>query len=119
MNIFEWLLLAHYCGDYLLQTERQATGKMFGKFFNKALWGHCAVYTACFVPVFWAFSLNPLWLLVIFGSHAFIDRRWPVVWWRKYVNRNSDEALAKEKWLVIATDQIFHAIILVLIASVS
>jgi hypothetical protein len=116
MNMFEWLLLAHYCGDYLLQTETQAGRKMFGRFFNKALMGHCAVYTACFLPVFYAFSLNPLWFFVIFGSHAFIDRRWPVVWWRKYVNRNSDESITKAQWLVIATDQIFHAVILVLIS---
>lgn len=115
MNIFEWLLLAHYCGDYLLQTEAQATNKMFGKFFNKALRGHCAVYTTCFVPVFWAFSLHLLWLLVIFGSHALIDRRWPVVWWRKYVNRESEKHIAETFGLTIAIDQIFHAVVLVLI----
>lgn len=119
MNIFEWLLLAHYCGDYLLQTEEQATRKMFGKFFNKALWGHCAVYTAGFVPVFYALALNPWWLLVIFGSHAFIDRRWPVVWWRKCVNRESNEHIAQTFGLTIAIDQIFHAIVLMLVASLS
>lgn len=119
MNVFEMLVLAHFIADWLLQSEYQATEKFNGKFFNSALITHCMVYTLCFVPVFWIAHLNWLWLLPIFWSHMFLDRRWPVKWWIRNVMRTSDETIEKLFWLVIVVDQVMHVLILALIVILS
>lgn len=116
MNVFEMLVLAHLVGDWILQTEHQAMHKMNGPFFNEPLCSHCLVYTLCFIPIFWLMQINWLWLLLIFWSHMFLDRRWPVIWWIKHVKRTSDETIKNLFWLVIAVDQIMHILILVPIA---
>lgn len=116
MNVFEWLLIAHFAGDYLFQTEFEALNKMQNRFCNRALVSHCTKYTLCFIPVFWFYVMQPAWLLFIFGSHLFFDRRWFIMWWRKHINRNSDESIAKTSWLTITIDQIFHILVLTLIA---
>jgi hypothetical protein len=69
-------LLAHFVGDYVVQTHHQAVRKT-------EAWGpalaHAATYTACHLP------LTRSWkaLAVIGGTHAVIDRyrlaRW-LVW---------------------------------------
>lgn len=116
MNVFEWLFIAHLAGDYLFQTEFQAAHKASGRFFNKALFSHCATYTLCFVPAFFVLSLNSWWLVLVFASHLFLDRRWPVILWRKCVKRESEEHIAHTFGLTIAIDQVFHILILALIA---
>jgi len=119
MYPFELLLVAHFVGDYLAQTEYEAMNKALGRFFNRALWSHCLKYTLSFVPVFWISSLHPAWLVLIFTSHLFLDRRWPIIWWRKHINHNSDDSIRATFWLTVMTDQIFHGLILALISVVS
>lgn len=116
MSLLLWLLVAHHVGDYLFQTEYQALNKALGHFWNRALAAHCSIYTAVFLPVFWLFGVSFWWLAVIYSTHAVIDRRWPVLWWRRHVMRGSDSVIANTFWLTITVDQIFHLLVLVVIA---
>ena len=115
MTIFEMLVLAHLVGDWIIQTEYEAMNKVKGNFFNLALYKHCFMYTLCFVPVFLVAGINWWWLLLVFWSHMFLDRRWPVIWWIEKVKRTSPETINNLFWLVIAVDQIMHILILVVI----
>ncbi len=115
MTLFESLVLAHLVGDYLLQTDAEANQKMHGSILNLPLWKHVAKYTAsCAVPL-WYFGISFWFLIPIFVTHLFFDRRWPIIWWRRHVMRNSEESITKMFWLTIMVDQIFHVIVLGLI----
>jgi hypothetical protein len=113
---FIFLFLSHMIGDWLIQTEHQAMNKAKGRFFNGALFSHCLCYTLCFVPAFWLAHINMVWLLLVFWSHMFLDRRWPVIWWIKTMKRTSEETIKNLFWLVIAVDQVMHILIVALIA---
>lgn len=119
MTMFEALVLAHLFGDWVLQTGHQAMNKMKGKFWNMALVAHCLWYTISFIPVFWFYGIPWHWLTLVYFSHMFLDRRWPVEWWIVKVKLTSREILANLFWLVIAVDQIFHVLIIALIAVLS
>ena len=119
MNIFETLVITHLIGDWIFQTEYEAMNKMKDSFWNRALFSHCLICTLCFAPAFWSYGINWLWLLLIFGSHLFLDRRWPVVWWISTIKRTSPETVEKLYWLVIVVDQIMHVLILALIVLLS
>ncbi len=60
-------ILAHLVGDYILQTDKMATLKT-----KSTLWAviHAAAYTLPFLLL----TRSPIALLVIFGTHAIIDR---------------------------------------------
>jgi len=119
MTLFDWFLVAHVIGDFLLQTDTEANQKMHGSIFNWPLWRHVSKYTAvCATPLF-LHGLSLLWLLPIFISHLFFDRRWPIIWWRKHVMRNSEASIAKNFWLTIVVDQIFHILVLVAITVIA
>lgn len=112
MNItpFEALVLSHLVGDWLLQTPYQAINKMHGSFFNRALWTHCFLYTLTCVPAILYFSLSYWSIGIIFGTHLFIDRRWPIVKLLKMKSR--DPQYEPSFWLVIVVDQVVHIVIL-------
>lgn len=119
MNLIGWLVVCHLIGDYLLQTEFEAMNKAMGKLWNSAILSHCSKYTLCFAPVVWFYGLSWLWLVLIWGAHMFIDRRWPVITWRRYITRNSENSIKNTFWITVIIDQIFHFIILVVIVTVS
>ena len=112
---FDYLILAHLVGDYLLQTEYEALNKATGRFWNRALVSHCIKYTLCFLPVFWLTSINAGWLIPLWLSHMFLDRRWPVILWRRYVMAGQETTIKNTFLLTIVVDQIFHIIILALV----
>lgn len=116
MTVFELLILSHLVGDFLVQTEFEALNKALGKFFNRALLVHCLKYTLCFAPFFWNIGSGYFWLLLIFSSHMVLDRRWLIIWWRHYVNRNSPKSIENTFWLTVVVDQIFHILVLALIS---
>lgn len=113
MTVFEWLIAAHLVGDWLLQTSYQVTNKDRGRWLNRALLTHCAAYTLCIAAVLWAQNISPWWLTWVFVTHAVLDYRRPVEWWRRVVTRNTDAPL----WLIIVTDQVFHVLVLVIVAA--
>ncbi len=119
MTLLEWLWFAHVIPDWLIQTGYQANFKSKGNFFNWALTSHCLTYTASFIPVLWFNNLSMWWLMLLFWSHMFIDRRWPVVWWIRNVGKTPVDEIPELAWLVIVVDQCFHFLILVIIVAIS
>lgn len=119
MSFFDWLLIAHLVGDFLLQTEFQAVNKAKGRFFNGAIIAHCATYTICFIPVLMFLGAPLWWLAWVFGTHVVLDRRWPVVLWRRCIKRDSALGIEQTAWLTIALDQTFHLCVLAVIAGAS
>ena len=122
-EIFLVFLVSHLAGDFLLQTEFQATRKHGGlgrdaPVARRALGMHMLTYTAAFVPAFvWLFdSLGPGVLavaLLISGPHLvqddgrLVDRYMQVV---KHV-RPEDQPGVK-----IMVDQVLHIVALFLVA---
>jgi len=85
------LWAAHDVGDHVVQTDRQAVRKSWpGRDGAWALGGHVASYTVVQLVAVgalrWWAGVRPSWwrtvVAVAFsaGSHALLDRRWPVVW---------------------------------------
>lgn len=72
-DVFAKILFAHLFGDYLLQTRNMALLKS-EKSWRGFNWCtvHCLVYTVCFAIFFW--TVNPLFLALVFLSHWPIDR---------------------------------------------
>ena len=104
--MLSWLLVGHMAGDYLFQTRWMATQKTTRL---SALAAHSAVY-ACAV---WLASLptgglNYPSVLLVFATHAVIDKRRFTMWWCRHVT-GSDRM-----WLVILTDQALHCVVLAL-----
>lgn len=108
MNLFEWLLVGHLIGDFLLQTRWMADNKA-----NRLLplVIHSLVYTAavfaCSLPV-GGIRFSTVVLVLI--THMMIDKRNLVLWWVTHVNKSPDMF-----WLQIINDQIFHLLVLVLV----
>lgn len=115
-------LVAHAVGDYLLQSDWMANKKTSSHF---AAAVHAAVYTTCFL----ALTRQPVALLIIFGTHFFIDRYrlarfvvfaknfiaprslWPT--WSNCVATGypSDRPAWLAVWLLIIADNVMHVVI--------
>lgn len=114
MSQFDYLLIGHLIGDFLLQTSWMAK--------NKAtkwlpLLTHVTVYTVV-VTAFGAASggLSLAAIGLIFISHIALDRKTFVAFWV----RNIQMAKGPEQtWLCIMSDQIFHIIILAIALAIS
>ena len=118
MTLFETLLIAHLCGDFILQTEWQALNKDHNW---RAMLYHVATYhTIILAVLMYRFGFQNLLIYGVTGilaiSHAIIDRRWPVLWWMKTYRLSV--AWPPEKWLVIVIDQAIHVLFLGLAVSV-
>lgn len=116
MTPFEYLFVAHFVGDIILQTDKEGLGK-------KTNWllclSHATKWTLTLLLASWlavdALSWRYLLLLVAMGLlHALIDRRWMpvlVLRWKEYL-WVGDSRIAKgheyPMWLVIWVDQTLH-----------
>lgn len=118
MSLFDKLLVAHLVGDFLLQTEWQALNKQTN---YRALFSHIAVYAVVLLGVLisvFGYKNIMVYLAVVMlaGSHALIDRGWPVVRFMKafrlIVKRKP------ERWLVIAVDQVIHIFLIAIVVIV-
>jgi len=105
-DMLSLLLVGHMVGDFLLQTSWMAERKTTD---FAALVVHSAAYT-CSV---WLVSLagqqgglSPQSVILVFFSHAVIDRRGLVFWWCRHVTRSDSP------WLFTVTDQTLHCVIL-------
>jgi hypothetical protein len=115
MSLFDWLLVGHLVGDFLLQTDSMAR-------YKAQSWSwmlkHVGIYLAVMVIVIGTYMLNhpvPLWvvgavLLFIGGTHIILDRRAFTLWWTDRLGVSSDLT-----WLPIVADQIFHLLVLVVV----
>lgn len=108
MSSFDVLLIAHLIGDYLLQIGWMAANKTKNWL---AAFTHAAVYTFT-IAVFAAFFIkdfSPWGLLLIFVSHAILDRRFFTSFWVTSIMTTPE---SQRGWLTIVVDQIFHLLIL-------
>lgn len=107
MTQFEFLLIGHLIGDFLLQTTWMAQHK--AKRWLPLLM-HVTVYTGV-VSVFGFASGGLSWAAValIFLSHVLLDRKTFVAFWVRRVQMVPNN---EQPWLLIMADQIFHIIIL-------
>lgn len=115
MELFFGMFFAHMVADWMLQTEYQAMGKMKGAFFNGASVSHGMTHALCYAVALAWNDVSLGWTLLVFISHVFIDRRWPVEWWIVHVQRTKPETVKALWWLVIAVDQALHISIIGLI----
>ena len=110
MTTFEWLLIGHLLGDWVLQNDWMAQNKQNG-LLNRAIAVHAAVYTIVLVaalaiaqrdasPPFLAFAG------VVFISHWIIDATNLGLRWNRLFHQS--ELL----FMRIAVDQILHLVVL-------
>jgi hypothetical protein len=116
MSLFDWLLVGHLVGDFLLQTDGMAKYKA-----EDWTWmlRHVGLYLAVMVVVLGAYALStpvPLWALglalaFIAVTHIILDRRGFTLSWMRLIGITSDLG-----WLIIVADQVFHLLVLVVVA---
>lgn len=115
MSLFDWLLVGHLVGDFLLQTDGMAKYKA-----QSWTWmlRHVGLYLAVMVIVLGVYSLSnpvPIWvlglsLLLIGATHIVLDRRGFTLGWMRLIGITSDLG-----WLTIVADQVFHLLVLVVV----
>lgn len=117
-DVFLILLVSHLLGDWVLQSDWQATNKPQRW---AALTAHVASYHLAMGLLLLILIVRddwPAWkglviLTVSGGTHAFLDRRWPV---RALLRATASPGFATVEWGVIAVDQAVHLCILALLA---
>lgn len=107
MSLFNILLIGHFVGDFLFQTNWMATYKTKQWF---PLLVHSSVYTIVII----VFSLleggiSVNGILLIFIGHLILDRGTFVNFW---VINIQTATQPNQRWLAIITDQTFHIILL-------
>jgi Protein of unknown function (DUF3307) len=117
-DVFLILLVSHLLGDWVLQSDWQATNKPQRW---AALTAHVASYhlsmgLLLLIPILrdgWPAWKGLVILTVSAGTHALVDRRWPV---RALLRATASPGFATVEWGVIAVDQAVHLCILALLA---
>jgi Protein of unknown function (DUF3307) len=116
--VFLVLLAGHLVGDWMVQSDWQATNKTRSW---AALAAHLAGYHLAMgllllIPVLrdgWPAGKALAALTVSAATHAVIDRRWPV---RALLRAAGSPGFATVEWGVIAVDQALHLFILAMLA---
>jgi Protein of unknown function (DUF3307) len=117
-TVFLVLLAGHLLGDWVAQTDWQATTKTRSW---AALTAHVASYhllmgLLLLIPILrdgWPAPKALTALAVSAVTHAVIDRRWPV---RALMRTSGSPGFATVEWGVIAVDQALHLFILAMLA---
>jgi hypothetical protein len=112
MNLFEWLLVGHLIGDFLLQSDNTARRK--GQHWRWML-RHVGIYMLVLGVVLLGYALatpTPLWSIVLvwlflLATHVALDRRGFTQTWMRLVGMSPDHP-----WLPIVVDQVFHVLTL-------
>jgi hypothetical protein len=116
------LLVVHFIGDWLLQTNWQALNKSKN---NEALTMHVLVYSLCFLP--WGLGFASFTFLAHWVTDYFTSRCGAKLWFIDLYTKEGVETLgpgemfatvnmAKRKafWIMIGTDQLIHFVTLAL-----
>jgi hypothetical protein len=118
MSLFDWLLVGHLVGDFLMQTHMMAKCK-------EQSWPwmlkHVGVYMAVMTVVIGTYALThpvPFWLVVVVlifiaGTHVVLDRRHFTQGWMRLVGVSTDHA-----WMPLVVDQVFHLLVLAVAAQI-
>ena len=117
-TVFLVMLAGHLLGDWVAQSDWQATSKIRS-------WAALAAHVVTYHLLMGALLLLPIlrdgWpagkaltaLAVSAITHAVIDRRWPV---RALMRAAGSPGFATVEWGVIAVDQALHLFILAMLA---
>lgn len=105
MGLFDWMLVGHLVGDYILQTRWMAEKKA-------QTWTplivHSAVYTAAVALLAQVAGGLSVWGIgLIFTGHILIDQRKLVNFLAQYVN-----GFGNVEWLKTTLDQSWHIVVL-------
>ncbi|MFD1031450.1 DUF3307 domain-containing protein [Metaplanococcus flavidus] len=114
MSQFDYLLIGHLIGDFLLQSSWMAKNKA-AKWLPLLV--HVAIYTfvvSVFGIMSGGLSLTAIALIAI--SHIVLDLRTFVSFWVRTVQTAKGP---EQAWLCIMADQIFHIIILAIAIAIS
>jgi hypothetical protein len=118
MSLFDWLLVGHLVGDFLLQSDNMAQNKG-----HRRRWmiTHVGLYMAVITIVLVVYGLvHPLplgwaaaaWLFLMI-THVILDLRSFTARWMRLVGMTPDHT-----WLSIVIDQVFHVLTLAVAAQV-
>lgn len=118
-----WILLAHWAGDYVLQTDWMAQEKT-------SRWGPAIVHGICYTLPYALITHSPWALLIIGGTHILIDRfrlakhiTWvknqiaPSTYRYSWAEARNNAGFSKDKpvwmstWLMIIVDNGLHILI--------
>ncbi|WP_430789884.1 DUF3307 domain-containing protein [Virgibacillus flavescens] len=107
MSLFNVLLIGHFVGDFLFQTNWMAT-------YKSQRWLPLLVHSSLYTIVIILFSLlegglSGFGILLIFIGHLILDRGTFVTFW---VVNIQTATKPNQRWLSIITDQTFHIILL-------
>jgi hypothetical protein len=107
MNLFDWLLVGHLVGDFILQTKWMADKKAKELL---PLIVHSAVYTIT-LALFGLLANGLSWwgIGLIFIGHLILDQRKFIDFWAAKVNGHTNI-----DWLKITLDQSWHILIIAL-----
>jgi Protein of unknown function (DUF3307) len=117
-EVFAVFVVCHLAGDFLLQTDWQATHKRGGlsgdRAARRALFSHVAIYTLMFIPaVIWIAAaksaLAMALLAVIFIPHLVQDDARVLTAWNRTVKGTG---VSPGDPVYIAVDQAFHVVFL-------
>ncbi len=115
MTLFEWLLVGHLIGDWVLQNDWMARHKQNG-LINRAILVHCTVYTAMLVLVYFLPAASPrtlstalLFAVLVYVSHWLIDATGLARRWMGFFHQTD------VLFMRIAVDQILHVVVLALL----
>lgn len=115
MSTFDWLLVGHLVGDWVLQNDWMAAGKRQG-LFTLAGSVHFALYTVTVVGVLWLSGLRavgPRFFLVrgalVFLSHWLIDATGLAERWGRFYRQSDLD------WVRVMVDQTLHILVLALL----
>jgi Protein of unknown function (DUF3307) len=116
VDAFAGFLVAHMVGDYLLQTDWQASHKRGGLtgdgVSRRALWTHVTTYTVAFIPALvWIANDVKVWIAVLAGvliflPHLVVDDGRIVVGYVQRIKR----ADVRNLGLLSSVDQSFHVL---------
>jgi hypothetical protein len=118
VEVFAVFVICHLVGDYLLQTEWQASHKRGGlgpdPTARRALLAHVATYTLAFVPaLIWLADDIGAWVLgvaaLVFVPHFVQDDGRAL---RAYISRVKGVGATANSQVFLAVDQTFHLVTL-------
>ncbi|MDP8967557.1 MAG: DUF3307 domain-containing protein [Actinomycetota bacterium] len=125
VEAFALFAVSHLVGDYLLQTDWQATHKRGGlradAVARRALLSHVATYTVAFVPALLLVADHAvpdmLWMAVLVAvPHAVQDDGRLVAWWMR---RIKGAEVRTQPVAALAVDQTLHVVALLALALVA
>lgn len=125
VELFVLFAVSHLVGDYLLQTDWQATHKRGGlgadAVARRALLSHVTTYTLAFVPaLLWIagdLGAGALWVAALVAVPHFVqDDGRLVEWWMAHVKHAEIEA---QPVAALALDQTLHIVALLALALVA